>query len=83
MTACPTSRGAACAAAGLARHAAAPTRAARHARRAAHALAGLAAAQPGNTELKWLMAAFADVHVLLHTYAAYFTAVPERTRDAQ
>ena len=52
--------------AGLARHAAAPTRAARHARRAAHALAGLAAAQPGNTELKWLMAAFADVHVLLH-----------------
>ena len=42
-----------------------------------------AAAQPGNTELKWLMAAFADVHVLLHTYAAYFTAVPERTRDAQ
>ena len=49
--------------------------------RGAHAL--LAAAQPGNTELKWLMAAFADVHVLLHTYAAYFTAVPERTRDAQ
>ena len=43
----------------------------------------LAAAQPGNTELKWLMAASADVHVLLHTYAAYFTAVPERTRDAQ
>ncbi|KWH23698.1 fusaric acid resistance protein [Burkholderia cepacia] len=69
--------------AGLARHAAAPPRAARHARRAAHALAGLAAAQPGNTELKWLMAAFADVHVLLHTYAAYFTAVPERARDAQ
>ncbi|HEM7895915.1 TPA: hypothetical protein U2L48_008189, partial [Burkholderia cepacia] len=54
-----------------------------HARRAAHALAGLAAAQPGNTELKWLMAAFADVYVLLHTYAAYFTAVPERARDAQ
>ncbi|MCA8401951.1 hypothetical protein, partial [Burkholderia cepacia] len=68
---------------GLARHAAAPPRAARHARRAAHALAGLAAAQPGNAELKWLMAAFADVYVLLHTYAAYFTAVPERARDAQ
>ncbi len=42
-----------------------------------------AAAQPGNTELKWLMAAFADVYVLLHTYAAYFTTVPERARDAQ
>ncbi|HIC7214784.1 FUSC family protein [Burkholderia stabilis] len=69
--------------AGLARHAAAPARAARHARRAAHTLAGLAAAQPGNPELKRLMAAFADVHVLLHTYAAYFTAVPEPARDAQ
>ncbi|HDR9585717.1 TPA: hypothetical protein QDC42_003937, partial [Burkholderia stabilis] len=55
----------------------------RHARRAAHTLAGLAAAQPGNPELKRLMAAFADVHVLLHTYAAYFTAVPEPARDAQ
>ncbi|MBN3845072.1 FUSC family protein, partial [Burkholderia sp. Ac-20349] len=69
--------------AGLARHVAAPKRAARHARRAAHALAGLAASQPGNTELKWLMAAFADVYVLLHTYAAYFTTLPERARDAQ
>ncbi|MGS0894293.1 FUSC family protein [Burkholderia stagnalis] len=69
--------------AGLARRATAPARAARHARRAAHRLAGLAAARPGDAELKRLTAAFADVCVLLHTYAAYFTAVPERARDAQ
>ncbi|KVO04682.1 FUSC family protein [Burkholderia ubonensis] len=68
----------------LARRAAQPVRAARHAHRAAHALAGLAAAHPGRgAELKRLMAAFADVHVLLHTHAAYFTPVAETVRDAQ
>ncbi|MDY7806378.1 FUSC family protein [Burkholderia stagnalis] len=68
----------------LAGRAAQPGRAALHARRAARALARLAAAQPGrDAELKRLMAAFADVYVLLHTHAAYFTPAPEALRRAQ
>lgn len=68
----------------LARRAAEPARAARHARRAARAIARLTAAHPGHdAELKRLMAAFADVHTLLHTHAAYFTPVPPRSRRAQ
>ncbi|MBN3821611.1 FUSC family protein, partial [Paraburkholderia sp. Se-20369] len=68
----------------LARRAAQPGRAALHARRAAQALARCAAARPGHdAELKRLMAAFADVYVLLHTHAAYFTPAPEALRHAQ
>ncbi|AOJ03833.1 fusaric acid resistance protein [Burkholderia mayonis] len=76
-----------CARAGLARlarRAAEPARAAMHARRAARAIARLVTAHPGHdAELKRLMAAFADVHVLLHTHAAYFTPAPETPRRAQ
>ncbi|WP_010120803.1 FUSC family protein, partial [Burkholderia oklahomensis] len=76
-----------CARAGLARlarRAAEPARAAMHARRAARAIARLVTAHPGHdAELKRLMAAFADVYVLLHTHAAYFTPAPETPRRAQ